>query len=130
MRPSLLRHLEWMQLLHKSGFKLVETRDLALEYDLLEDNEDRGIPQESNGLTRIGTHLWSFLMAQFEIFMIISLKPATTGGNNTVIRSQLASLRRLLLLRRGTASVQKGCVARKQAHRDARLGYNIYVLKR
>ena len=134
MRPSLIRHVDWMMLFKEAGFTLLDARDLSLEYGLVPDEEDKNLPfSSSNTIIRNSVNLWRYIRESYErVMMWILMHFLTTAENEhgTVFYKRMQSWLRLLLLQRGTFALQRGYALRKEAFRTAELGYNMYILKR
>ena len=133
MRPSLIRHADWMMLFKEAGFTLIEARDLSLEYGLVPDEEDENLPySSSNIIIRSGFGLWRYIRECYERVMMWILMSLTTveSEHETGFHIRMQSWLRLLLLQRGTFALQRGYALRKEAFRTAELGYNMYIVKR
>jgi SAM-dependent methyltransferase len=135
LRPSLLDHTTWMDLFSKSGFQVLESRDLTVEYELLEDSEDHALPLFGTGdnlLSGIALNTLSVVLDVYDNSMLRVLMrfvKAKGDGSGSIIQRMSAWLR-LMLLRRGDGAAKRLHALRKRAYRDAELRYNIYVAKK
>ena len=134
MRPSIVRHNDWMMLFKEAGFSIIEARDLTLEYELVRDEEDENLPYAgSNVFTWSFTSLWRFFKESYERLMLRILMysvKVVESEHISVFHMRLQSWLRMLLLQRGSFATQRGYALRKEAFRTAELGYNLYILKR
>lgn len=135
MRPSLIRHVDWMMLFKETGFTVLEARDLSLEFGLVPDEDDDNLPYfSSNMFMRNSFGLWRYFRESYKravMWILMSfLTNLESSEHNSVLQMRMQSWLRLLLLQRGTFALQRGYAMRKEAFRTAELGYNMYIVKK
>ncbi|CAB9521232.1 expressed unknown protein [Seminavis robusta] len=137
MRPSILSHEQWVELFRATGFKMLEARELTLEFELLPDHIDVSLPRtESNILfSYTAVRVWRFLLDTYQKLMLRSLLVLRyvlqrRGDQDEIWGKKLGAWLRMVLLSHSATSTQRANSLRKGAYENADLSYNLYVLKR
>lgn len=124
MRPSLIRHIDWVSLFKAAGFTLIEDRDLTLEFDLFPDNEEDQLAYSLFG--RFFKEGWDIVVTSLTLHLLKILESDYFTRAHTRLQLWL----QMLLLKKGSFSAQQSYAQRKSAFRAAELGYNLYILKK
>ena len=137
LRPSLFGHAKWVELLGDIGFHVLESRDLTLEYELLEDSLDESLPLVGSG---IGDGVFSGMVLNTltmvydfydnAMLRVLMRFVRARGDDSGSYIQRLSAWLRLMLLRRGSGASKRLHVLRKRSYRDTELSYNMYVCKK
>jgi SAM-dependent methyltransferase len=137
LRPSLFGHAKWMELLSDIGFHVLESRDLTLEYELLEDSVDESLPLVGDGIgdgvfsgVVLNTLTMAYDFYDNAMLRILMRLVRARGDDSGSYIQRLSAWLRLMLLRRGSGASKRLHILRKRAYRDAELSYNMYVCKK